>query len=89
MRRNSGSITPTPTNSGSAGGEITMENLRLRHVSVGGINMNDYPDFVDAYISYAEDSQGKPMTESQLERITNNHPEYVQEMAHEEIMGRF
>ena len=51
--------------------------------------MNDYPDFVDAYISYAEDSQGKPMTESQLERITNNHPEYVQEMAHEEIMGRF
>ena len=66
-----------------------MENLRLRNVQVDGIYMNDYPDFVDAYISYAEDSNGKPMTESQLERITNSHPEYVQEMAHDEIMGRF
>jgi hypothetical protein len=75
------------TNSGSSGGEITMENLRLRNVQVGGICMNDYPDLVDAYICYAEDSKGNPLTEEQLEALTNNNQEFVQEMAHDEIMG--
>ena len=59
----------------------------LRNVSVSGINMDDYPDFVDAYISYAEDSNGKPLTDEQLETLTNNNQEFVQEMAHDEIMG--
>ena len=31
---------------------------------------------------------GKLLTESQLEHMTNNYPEFVQEMAHDEIMGR-
>jgi len=65
-----------------------MENLRLRNVQVGGICMNDYPDFVDAYISYAEDSNGNSLSDEQLETLTNNNQEFVQQMAHEEIMGR-
>jgi hypothetical protein len=65
-----------------------MENLRLRNVQVGGICMNDYPDFVDAYISYAEDSSGHSLSDDQLERLTNDNSEFVQQMAHEEIMGR-
>jgi hypothetical protein len=76
------------TKSGSSGGEITMENLRLRNVQVGGICMNDYPDFLDAYISYAEDAGGNPLTDEQLETLTNEHQDFVQEWAHEEIMGR-
>ena len=64
-----------------------MENLRLRNVQVAGICMADYPDFVDAYISYAEDSNGKALTDEQLETLTNNNQEFVQEMAHDEIMG--
>ena len=59
----------------------------LRNVSVSGINMDDYPDLVDAYICYAEDSNGKPLTDEQLETLTNNNQEFVQEMAHDEIMG--
>jgi hypothetical protein len=59
----------------------------LINVSVSGINIDDYPDFVDAYISYAEDSNGRPLTDEQLETLTNNNQEFVQEMAHDEIMG--
>ena len=65
-----------------------MENLRLKNVTVGGINIDDYPDFVDAYICYAEDSKGNPLTEEQLETLTNEHQDFVQEWAHDEIMGR-
>jgi hypothetical protein len=65
-----------------------MENLRLKNVQVGGINIADYPDFVDAYICYAEDSNGKALTDEQLETLTNEHQDFVQEWAHDEIMGR-
>ena len=49
---------------------------------------DDYPDFVDAYISYATDSNGNSLSDDQLERLTNDNSEFVQQMAHEEIMGR-
>ena len=65
-----------------------MEIAGLRNVSVSGINMADYPDFVDAYISYAEFSNGQSLTDEQLETLTNDNQEFVQEMAHDEIMGR-
>lgn len=31
--------------------------------------MNDYPDFCDAFISYAEDAEGNPLTEAELEDL--------------------
>jgi len=60
----------------------------LKDVVIDGICMDDYPDFVDAYISYAEDSNGNSLSDDQLERLTNDNSEFVQQMAHEEIMGR-
>ena len=47
--------------------------------------MADYPDFVGAYIVYAEDGNGNALTEDQLIAIGNDHPDFVQEMAHEQI----
>jgi len=57
----------------------------LTHVEIDGISMADYPDFVDAYIVYAEDGNGNELTEDQLIAIGDNHPDFVQEMAHEKI----
>jgi hypothetical protein len=50
--------------------------------------MLDYPDLVDAYISSADDANGNPLSDEQLEALTDDNPEFVQEMAHDEIMGR-
>lgn len=60
----------------------------LRDVTVDGICMDDYPDFVDAYISEAIDANGNPLSDDQLEKLTNENSEFVQQLAHEEIMGR-
>ena len=57
----------------------------LTHVEVDGVSMADYPDFVDAYIVYAEDGNGNALSEDQLIMIGNDHPDFVQEMAHEQI----
>ncbi len=37
-------------------------------IEVDGIDMNDYPEFCDAFISYAE-YKGKQMTEKELEEL--------------------
>ena len=41
----------------------------LINVQVDGVDTKDYPDFVDAYISYAEYEDGTELTEDELERI--------------------
>ena len=60
----------------------------LRDVVIDGICIDDYPDFVDAYIVSADDANGNPLSDEQLEELTNDNPEFVQQMAHEEIMER-
>ena len=60
----------------------------LTNVTIGGICTADYPDFVDAYIESADDANGNPLSDEQLEALTDDNPEFVQEMAHDEIMGR-
>ena len=64
-----------------------MDIKSIKNVVIDGICLNDYPDFVDAYIASADDSNGNPLTDEQLEALTNHNSEFVQEMAHEEIMG--
>ena len=65
-----------------------MNIKELKNVVVDGICMNDYPDFVDAYISSADDANGNALTDEQLEVLTDENQDFVQEMAHDEIMGR-
>jgi len=60
----------------------------LIDVQIDGINMDDYPDFVDAHVSFAIDEEGNILTDEQLDQLAEDHPEWVQEMTHDEIMGR-
>ena len=48
-----------------------MELSKITNIEVDGIDFKDYPDFTDAYISYAE-YNGKEMTEDQLEALSDN-----------------
>ena len=61
-----------------------MDITKLINIEVEGVSMADYPDFVDAHISYAEHNTGYPLSEGELDELTNNHPDFVQEMAHKQ-----
>jgi len=45
----------------------------------------DYPDFCDAFISYAEDENGNEMTEQQIEEWTENNEEEFYDMIQESL----
>tara|TARA_R100000963_G_C4637445_1_gene101333 strand:+ start:1161 stop:1343 length:183 start_codon:yes stop_codon:yes gene_type:complete len=40
--------------------------MKITDYQIEGIDSQDYPDFCDAYLSYAEDENGKELNEEQL-----------------------
>lgn len=60
-----------------------LDYSKIDSVEVDGIDTRDYPDFVDAYISYAE-YKGKPMSDAQLDRL-NEDRDYVYECVQDHL----
>ena len=62
---------------------MTIEQLRDINQAtciVENIDLRDYPDFCDAFVSYAEWSDGTPLTERQLDQLHDHHPDFVHEI---------
>ena len=60
-----------------------MDYLKITNVEVEGIDLNDYPDFCDAFIASAE-YDGVDMTEEQLDEI-NDCYDFVHECVMQQI----
>tara|TARA_R110000803_G_scaffold195240_1_gene258435 strand:- start:2464 stop:2667 length:204 start_codon:yes stop_codon:yes gene_type:complete len=41
-------------------------------IIMSNVNNNDYPDFVDAYIEYAENNDGIELSDKELEKLNEN-----------------
>jgi len=59
--------------------------MKLTDYEIEDVKSWDYPDFCDAYISYAEDENGNEMTEEQIEEWTENNEEEFYEMVLESL----
>ena len=55
----------------------------IDNIEVEGINFNDYPDFVDAFIAYAE-YDGEEMTDEQLDEL-NENSEFVHDCVYNQL----
>ena len=62
---------------------IEFDYSKISNVMVDGIDMEDYGDFCDAYITSA-DYNGKPMTDEQIEEL-NNDSEFVNQSVFAQI----
>jgi len=52
-------------------------------IEIDGIDMDDYPDFVDAYIAYAEYEDGTPLTDGELQDFEAENYGLVNELIHD------
>lgn len=59
------------------------ENAKIENLEVEGIDPSDYPDFCDAYISYAE-IDGKPASDEELDEL-NEDSSFVYEKVIERV----
>ena len=59
-------------------------------IELDDVHSWDYPDFSDAYISYATFTDGTPLSDDELEQFNDQYPELVNELAfdslHEDTM---
>jgi hypothetical protein len=51
--------------------------MKITNYTISGIDYKDYPDFCDAYISYAENEQGIELTDEELTDLNENQRDYV------------
>jgi hypothetical protein len=56
----------------------------VTNVSVDGIDTNDYPDFVDAFIVSA-DYDGEPMSDEMIDEINSDYLDFVSECVYHEL----
>ena len=60
---------------------INNKYVNLKSIELEDVFQYDYPDFVDAYISYAEFEDGTELTQDQIELVQIEWPDLVNEIA--------
>ena len=65
--------------------KIYIENTEISQdtLQVEGVFSFDYPEYCDAYFSYAETISGRMLTEEELDKLTNDYPKLLNELAHQ------
>lgn len=61
--------------------------INVKSLEIDGLDPRDYPDFCDAYFCYGEREDGTPLTEVELETLTCEAGEELNDLCHEEMQG--
>lgn len=54
---------------------------------IDGVDSRDYPDFVDAYVSYGLYFDGTQIDGEDLDELNDKHPELAQSLAFESLLN--
>ncbi len=65
--------------------KINGKEVNTKSIEIDGIDRRDYPDFVDAYASHAEFTNGEALTDDELDELTDKHSDLIQEKAYDEV----
>jgi hypothetical protein len=60
---------------------IIFKGKKVVDLEVDGVDGRDYPDFADAYFSYACYEDGTELTDDELNELTDSHGDIVNQMA--------
>lgn len=66
---------------------MKLNNVKVIDVAVDGLDMKDYPDFVDAYISEAKFTNGKSLDDNQLAELQEQNPDAFFEAVNDECLS--
>ena len=62
---------------------INNKEVNLDTIKIDGVYSWDYPEYCDAFVSFAKFIDGKTLSPRQLDTITDNYPELVNDLAHQ------
>ena len=67
--------------------QLAGRTVKPESLEVDNIDVSDYPDFCDAYFSYAQFEDGEPLTDEQLEELTDTYADVINMMAFDSVQG--
>jgi hypothetical protein len=80
-------VNPKPKANVSEGGLSTVEfdgkQVDISSLKIEGVDRRDYPDFVDAFFTYGEYSDGMEMSDIELQKFTDINGELLNELIFE------
>lgn len=62
-----------------------LDGKKVVDLEVDGVDSRDYPDFSDAYFSFGCYEDGTPLSEDELNRLTELANDVLWEMAYESL----
>ncbi len=66
---------------------LEFKGRKVTDLEIDGIDMRDYPDFVDTFFSHAVWADtGVELTDQELEDLTNENGSTLNELAHEDAI---
>jgi len=66
---------------------MKLNGREIKNWEIDGVDSSDYPDFCDAYFSYAEYEDGTPLTDDELEGLSYNYSDVINEAAMEDCIS--
>jgi hypothetical protein len=63
----------------------TLNGRKVIDIEVDGVDSRDYPDFSDAYFSYACYEDGTPLTDDELNKLTEDNDDILYEKAYDSL----
>lgn len=64
---------------------IIFNGKKVVDLEVDGVNSADYPDFSDAYFSYACYEDGTELTDDELEKLADQHGDVLHQKAYDSL----
>lgn len=64
---------------------IIFNGKKVVDLEVDGVDIRDYPDFSDAYFSYACYEDGTELTDEELEKLAEQFSDVLHEKAYDSI----
>jgi hypothetical protein len=62
---------------------MQLNGRKIKNVEVDGVDSDDYPDFCDAFFSYAEYEDGTPLSDNELEQLEEEFGDHINLLAAE------
>ena len=66
---------------------MKLNNLKVIDVEIENVDMKDYPDFCDAYISEAKFTNGKSLDDEQLVELQEQNLDEFSELVLDEFLS--
>jgi hypothetical protein len=64
---------------------MQLNGRKVKNVEVDGVDTDDYPDFCDAFFSYAEYEDGTPLNDEELEQLEEDFGDHINLLAAEKM----